>query len=65
MPTDEQQEQLKQAEVQFQQAQQEFQQAVSEHVEDVLQKCSQDEIIAELRRRHWHGTLHITTTIEL
>jgi hypothetical protein len=58
MPTDEQQEQLKQAEVQFQQA-------VSEHVECVLQKCSQDEIIAELRRRHWRGTLHITTTIEL
>ena len=65
MPTDEQQEQLKQAEVQFQQAQQDFQQAVSEHVEGVLQKCSQDEIIAELRRRHWRGTLHITTTIEL
>ena len=62
---DEQQEQLKQAEVQFQQAQQDFQEAVSEHVEGVLQKCSQDEIIAELRRRHWRGTLHITTTIEL
>jgi len=65
MPTDEQQEQLKQAEVQFQQAQQDFQEAVSEHVEGVLQKCSQDEIIAELRRGHWRGTLHITTTIEL
>ena len=65
MPTDEQQEQLKQAEVQFQQAQQDFQEALNMHVEGVLQKCSQDEIIAELRRRHWRGTLHITTTIEL
>jgi len=73
LPTPEQQEQLKEAEVQhvfssperLQEARQEFQQAVGEHVEGVLQKCTQDEIIAELRRRHWRGTLHITQTIEL
>lgn len=64
-PTDEQQERLKEAQVAVAEAQQEFQQAVGEHVEGVLQKCTQDEIIAELRRRHWRGTLHITQTIEL
>ena len=42
-----------------------FQEAINEHVDQVLQHCSQDELIAELRRRAWKGILHITQTIEL
>ena len=42
-----------------------FQEAINEHVDQVLQHCSQDELIAELRRRSWKGILHITQTIEL
>jgi len=42
-----------------------FQEAINEHVDQVLQHCSQDELIAELRRREWKGILHITQTIEL
>lgn len=42
-----------------------FQEAINEHVDQVLQRCSQDELIAELRRRSWKGILHITQTIEL
>jgi hypothetical protein len=42
-----------------------FQEAINEHVDQVLQHCSQDELIAELRRRSWKGVLHITQTIEL
>ena len=49
----------------LQEAHENFQQAIAEHVESVLQKCTDDELIAELRRREWHGTLRITRTIEL
>ena len=42
-----------------------FQETINEHVDQVLQRCSQDELIAELRRRSWKGILHITQTIEL
>lgn len=49
----------------LQEAHENFQQAINEHVDQVLQKCSDDELIAELRRREWHGTLRITRTIEL
>jgi hypothetical protein len=49
----------------LQEAHENFQQAINEHVESVLQKCTDDELIAELRRREWHGTLRITRTIEL
>lgn len=42
-----------------------LQQAINEHVDEVLRGCTQDELIAELRRRQWKGTLHITQTIEL
>ena len=34
-------------------------------VDSVLRKATQDELIAELRRRQWKGVLHITQTIEL
>ena len=49
----------------LQEAHENLQQAINEHVESVLQKCTDDELIAELRRREWHGTLRITRTIEL
>lgn len=64
-PTDEQQEQLKQAEVAVAEARCDFEEQIAEHVDQVLQKCTDDELIAELRRREWHGTLRITRTIEL
>ena len=64
-PTPEQQEQLKEAEVAVAEARQEFEQEIDSHVEGVLQHCTQDELIAELRRRQWKGVLHITQTIEL
>lgn len=64
-PTDEQQEQLKQAEVAVAEARRDFEEQIAEHVDQVLQKCTDDELIAELRRREWHGTLRITRTIEL
>ena len=64
-PTDEQQEQLKEAEVAVAEARRNFEEQIAEHVDKVLQKCTDDELIAELRRREWHGTLHITRTIEL
>lgn len=65
MPTDEQQEQLKQAEVAVAEARCDFEEQIAEHVNQVLQKCTDDELIAELRRREWHGTVRITRTIEL
>lgn len=65
MPTDEQQEQLKEAEVAVAEARRDFEEQIAEHVDQVLQKCTDDELIAELRRREWHGTLRITRTIEL
>ncbi len=46
-------------------AQQEFEEEIVNHVEGVLRNCTQDELIAELRRRSWKGVLHITQTIEL
>jgi hypothetical protein len=46
-------------------AQQEFEEEIVNHVEGVLRNCTQDELIAELRRRSWKGILHITQTIEL
>ena len=49
----------------LQEAHENLQQAIAEHVDQVLQKCTDDELIAELRRREWHGTVHITRTIEL
>ena len=49
----------------LQEAHENLQQAIAEHVNQVLQKCTDDELIAELRRREWHGTLRITRTIEL
>lgn len=49
----------------LQEAHENLQQAIAEHVDQVLQKCTDDELIAELRRREWHGTLRITRTIEL
>lgn len=64
-PTDEQQEQLKEAEVAVAEARRDFEEQIAEHVDQVLQKCTDDELIAELRRREWHGTVHITRTIEL
>jgi hypothetical protein len=64
-PTDEQQEQLKEAEVAVAEARRDFEEQIVEYVESVLQKCTDDELIAELRRREWHGTLRITRTIEL
>lgn len=64
-PTDEQQEQLKEAEVAVAEARRDFEEQIAEHVDQVLQKCTDDELIAELRRREWHGTLRITRTIEL
>ena len=64
-PTDEQQEQLKEAEVAVAEARRNFEKQIAEHVDKVLQKCTDDELIAELRRREWHGTLRITRTIEL
>lgn len=64
-PTPEQQEQLKEAEVAVAEARRDFEEQINEHVESVLQKCTDDELIAELRRREWHGTLRITRTIEL
>lgn len=64
-PTDEQQEQLKEAEVAVAEVRRDFEEQIAEHVDQVLQKCTDDELIAELRRREWHGTLRITRTIEL
>ena len=64
-PTPEQQEQLKEAEVAWAEVRQGFEEEIVNHVEGVLQKCTDDELIAELRRREWHGTLRITRTIEL
>lgn len=49
----------------LQEAHENLQQAIAEHVDQVLQKCTDDELIAELRRREWHGTLRITRIIEL
>jgi hypothetical protein len=46
-------------------AQQVFEEEIVNHVEGVLRNCTQDELIAELRRRSWKGILHITQTIEL
>lgn len=46
-------------------AQQEFEEEIVNHVEGVLRNCTQEELIAELRRRSWKGILHITQTIEL
>lgn len=46
-------------------AQQEFEEEIVNHVEGVLRNCTQEELIAELRRREWKGILHITQTIEL
>ena len=59
------QEQLKEAEVAMAEARRDFEEQINEHVGQVLQKCTEDELIAELRRREWHGTLRITRTIEL
>lgn len=64
-PTPEQQEQLKEAEVAVTKARQELEEEIVNHVEGVLQNATQDELIAELRRRQWKGVLHITQTIEL
>ena len=64
-PTPEQQEQLKEAEVAVAEARRDFEEQIAEHVYQVLQKCTDDELIAELRRREWHGTVRITRTIEL
>ena len=64
-PTPEQQEQLKEAEVSVAKARQELEEEIVNHVEGVLQNATQDELIAELRRRQWKGVLHITQTIEL
>lgn len=64
-PTPEQQEQLKEAEVAVVKARQELEEEIANHVEGVLQNATQDELIAELRRRQWKGVLHITQTIEL
>ncbi len=58
-------EQLKEAEVAVAEARRDFEEQIAEHVDQVLQKCTDDELIAELRRREWHGTLRITRTIEL
>ena len=49
----------------LQEAHDNLQQSINEHVDEVLRGCTQDELIAELRRRQWKGTLHITQTIEL
>lgn len=49
----------------LQEAHDNLQQAINEHVDEVLHCCTQDELIAELRRRQWKGVLHITQTIEL
>ncbi len=49
----------------LQEAHDNLQQAINEHVDEVLRGCTQDELIAELRRRSWKGILHITQTIEL
>jgi len=49
----------------LQEAHDNLQQAINEHVDEVLRGCTQDELIAELRRRQWKGVLHITQTIEL
>lgn len=49
----------------LQEAHENFQQAINEHVDSILRSCTDDELIAELRRREWHGTLRITRTIEL
>ncbi len=64
-PTDEQREQLKEAEVAVAEARRDFEEEIANHVESILQKCTDDELIAELRRREWHGTVRITRTIEL
>lgn len=49
----------------LQEAHDNLQQAINEHVDEVLRSCTDDELIAELRRREWHGTLRITRIIEL
>lgn len=49
----------------LQEAHDDLQQAINEHIDEILRGCTQDELIAELRRRQWKGTLHITQTIEL
>lgn len=49
----------------LQEAHDNLQQAINEHVNQVLRSCTDDELIAELRRREWHGTLRITRIIEL
>ena len=53
------------SEVAWAEARRDFEEQIAEHVESILQKCTEDELIAELRRREWHGTLRITRTIEL
>ena len=64
-PTPEQQKQLKEAEVAVAEARRDFEEQIAEHVDSILRSCTDDELIAELRRREWHGTLRITRTIEL
>ena len=53
------------SEVAVAEARRDFEEQIAEHVDQVLQKCTDDELIAELRRREWHGTVRITRTIEL
>lgn len=43
----------------------EFQRMADNHVQQVLEKCTDEELIGEMRRRQWKGTVEITHKVEL
>ena len=43
----------------------EFQRMADNHVLQVLEKCTDEELIGEMRRRQWKGTVEITHRVEL
>lgn len=43
----------------------EFQRMADNHVQQVLEKCTDEELIGEMRRRQWKGTVEITHRVEL
>jgi hypothetical protein len=46
-------------------AQQKFEQAIADHISEVLAKLSDDDLIAEMRRRKWTGHITKTQNVEL
>jgi hypothetical protein len=46
-------------------AQQKFEQAITDHISEVLAKLSDDDLIAEMRRRKWTGHITKTQNVEL